>query len=85
MAWLPTFFSDTLSLSLTQAAQVGAPHVCPGLPPVVSGDKPHRATPGPGARMWLVHHSCDYSCVLDAFSGCRMHCPWLVHCKGVSM
>lgn len=22
MAWLPTFFSDTLSLSLTQAAQV---------------------------------------------------------------
>lgn len=25
MAWLPTFFTDTLSLSLTQAAQVGHP------------------------------------------------------------
>ena len=30
MAWLPTFFSDTLSLSLTQAAQV----CCLPIPPV---------------------------------------------------
>jgi len=30
MAWLPTFFSDTLSLSLTQAAQVCACTFVPG-------------------------------------------------------
>jgi len=35
MAWLPTFFSDTLSLSLTQAAQArAAPYVNPNPAPL---------------------------------------------------
>lgn len=33
LAWLPTFFTDTLSLNLTQAAQVGATSAPPPPPP----------------------------------------------------